>query len=294
MGSGLDMLFEDNFHESADNDGGNVRTLRLSLIEPDKNQPRKKFDDDKLRELADNITEHGILQPILVRPLENGSYSIVAGERRWRAARIAGLTEIPVIIRDLDDLQTAQIALIENLQREDLDPIEEAKAYRRLMDEFGMTQEQVAKSVGKSRPGIANSVRMLSLPDNVQDMLTRGEISAGHAKLLCGVDDELLLMSLAMRASDGMTVRELENEINTKRKVVTETPDDTEILKPRLREYTDPFKKYAAETELSFRRLCGIEAKLSRERGGGYSVKFKFGTEEELEDFIGKISDVLG
>lgn len=295
MGSGLDMLFEDNFHEQEDSGNEtNVRSVRISLIEPDKNQPRKNFDEDRLRELANNITEHGILQPILVRPLGNGSYSIIAGERRWRAARLAGLTEIPVMVREFDDLQTAQIALIENLQREDLDPIEEAKAFRRLMDDFGMTQEQVAKSVGKSRPAVANAVRMLTLPAQVQDMLTKGEISAGHAKLLCGVEDDLLLMTLAMRACDGMTVRELENEINTKRKIAVEDDDDTEVLKPRLREYTDPFKKYAAETELSFRQLCGIETKLARERGGGYSVKFKFDTEEELEDFIGKISDVLG
>lgn len=291
MGSGLDMLFEDNFHEPEDS--GDVRTLRITLIEPDKNQPRKTFDEEKLNELADNISEHGVLQPILVRPLENGSYQIVAGERRWRASRIAGLSEVPVIIRELDDLQAAQIALIENLQREGLDPIEEAKAYRRLMNDFGMTQEQVAKSVGKSRPGIANSVRLLSLPENIQGMVTSGAISVGHAKLLCGIDDDLLLITLSKKASEGLSVRQLEDEINTIRSKNTETIENKKDFKPRIREYTDPFKKYAAETKISFRQLCGIETKIARERNGGYSVKFKFNSEDELEDFIGKVSDLF-
>lgn len=295
MGSGLDLLFEDNFHESDNTeDSGNIQTLRISYIEPDKNQPRKNFDEERLQELADNITEHGILQPILVRPLDNGSYRIVAGERRWRAARLAGLTEVPVIIREFDDLQTAQIALIENLQREDLDPIEEARAFRRLMDEFGMTQEQLAKSVGKSRPGIANSVRLLSLPEHIQEMVTKSKISVGHAKLLCGIEDEVLQNGLAVKASEGLSVRQLEDEINTIRRTNTEPIEEKPDIKPKIKEYTDPFKKYAAETELSFRQLCGIDAKLARERNGGYSVKFKFGSEEELKDFIGKISDVLG
>lgn len=296
MGSGLDLLFEDNFHESEESGEGEVRSLRISFIEPDKNQPRKHFDSARLSELADNIAEHGILQPILVRPLENGSYGIVAGERRWRAARIAGLKEVPVIVRELDDLQTAQIALIENLQREDLDPIEEARAFRRLMDDFGMTQEQVARSVGKSRPAIANSVRLLGLPENIQSMVTRGDISVGHAKLLCGIDDELLLITLSKKACEGMSVRQLEDEIELIRRTNPEPIEEEPDMKrkSRIKEYTDPFKKYTAEIELAFRRQCGIDAKLARERGGGYSIKFKFDSEAELKEFVSKMSETFG
>ena len=289
MGSGLDLLFEDNFHGES-SDGGDTKTLRLSLIEPDKNQPRKSFDEERLKELADNITEHGVLQPILVRPIGNGSYRIVAGERRWRAARAAGLSEIPVVIRELDDKQAAQIALIENLQREDLDPIEEAKAYRRLMDDFDMTQEQLAKSVGKSRSGIANAVRLLSLPDDVQKMVSDGMISVGHAKVLCGIEDENEMLVLSALATSGISVRELEKHIEKMREPAPEKPVE-KTPEAKIKEYTDPFKKYAAETALSIKQLFGTEAKLGKEKKG-FSLKFSFENREELESFIDRLTEM--
>ena len=292
MGSGLDMLFEDNYHEE-NSGGGDVKTLRISFIEPDKDQPRKSFNEQKLNELAENIAEHGVLQPILVRPLDNGSYRIVAGERRWRAARIAGLTEVPVIIREFNDAQAAQIALIENLQREDLDPIEEAQAYRKLMNEFGMTQEQVSKSVGKSRSGIANSVRLLSLPENVKAMVSDGVISVGHAKILCGIDDEVKLNELTAIAASGVSVRDLEAEaakMNTLKKI----PEPKKKPVGKLKEYSDPFNKYAAETAISIRQQFGAEAFLAKEKNGSFSLKLVFFSQEELEDFVGKLSEISG
>ncbi|MCR5123319.1 MAG: ParB/RepB/Spo0J family partition protein [Ruminococcus sp.] len=289
MGSGLDMLFEDNFHE--ENSGGDIKTLRISFIEPDKDQPRKNFNEQKLNELAENISEHGVLQPILVRPLDNGSYRIVAGERRWRAARIAGLTEVPVIIREFDDIQAAQIALIENLQREDLDPIEEAQAYRRLMDEFGMTQEQVSKSVGKSRSGIANAVRLLSLPEDVREMISHGMISVGHAKVLCGIGDEEKLRTLSALAGSGISVRELEAEVD-KMNTLKKFPEPKKKTEEKLKEYSDPFNKYAAETALSIRQQFGADAYLSKEKNGSFSLKLTFMSREELEEFVGKLSEI--
>ena len=159
LGKGLDALFMDN--ETADS---GIVTLRLSEIEPNKDQPRKVFSEESLNELADSIKEHGVLQPLLVRPLSTGGYQLVAGERRWRAIRMEGLREVPVVIRDMDEEQAMEIALIENLQREDLNAIEEASGYKMLMERYGMTQEQVAKRVGKSRPAVANALRLLNLP----------------------------------------------------------------------------------------------------------------------------------
>ena len=185
LGKGLEALFVDN----ATADGEHLTTLRISQVEPNKEQPRREFEAAALGELADSIREHGILQPLIVRPLEGDRYQIVAGERRWRAARMAGLTEVPAIVRELDDLVTMELALIENLQREDLTPLEEAEGYRSLMELYGMTQEQVARRVGKSRPVIANALRLLSLPEEVRRTLAEGKISAGHARVLAGVED---------------------------------------------------------------------------------------------------------
>ena len=178
LGKGLNAIFIENDNE--DKSGG--VTLNISEIEPNRSQPRKEFDENALSELAQSISEHGLLQPLLVRPLPLGGYEIVAGERRYRACRMAGLTEIPVIIRELDETQTMELALIENLQREDLTPLEEAEGYSVLVDEHNMTQEEVARSVGKSRPAIANALRLLKLPDSVKEYLKEGKISAGHAR----------------------------------------------------------------------------------------------------------------
>ena len=206
LGAGLDTLFSDNANEVQVK-----KTLRTAELEPNRDQPRKAFSDEAITALADSIREHGMLQPILVRPISSGGYQIVAGERRWRAARMAGLDEVPVNIRELSDLETMQIAIIENLQRENLNPIEEAAGYNDLIEKFGMTQEKVAKMVGRSRSAVANAVRILSLPDRVLKMVKNGELSAGHARALLGFEDEEMLIATALRAADGgLTVRQVE------------------------------------------------------------------------------------
>ncbi len=208
LGAGLDLLFSDN-----SNSVQVKSTLRISEIEPNRDQPRKYFSEESITALADSIREHGILQPILVRPLLDsaGSYQIVAGERRWRAACRLGLNEVPVIIKEFSDIETMQIAVIENLQRENLNPVEEALSYNDLIEKYGMTQEKVAKMTGKSRSAIANSIRLLSLPKQVLEMLADGSLSVGQAKALLASEDEKMLLSVAERAADGgMTVRQIE------------------------------------------------------------------------------------
>ena len=207
LGKGLDALFMDN--ETVDS--GGVVTLRLSQIEPNRDQPRKIFSEEALNELADSIREHGVLQPLLVRPLPGGSYQLVAGERRWRASRMAGLQEVPVVIREMDEEQAMEIALIENLQREDLNAIEEATGYKQLMERYGMTQEQVAQRVGKSRPAIANALRLLNLPQKVMDMVGEGEVSPGHARALLAFDDQDRIVEIAQKVKTGKySVRDIE------------------------------------------------------------------------------------
>ena len=206
LGKGLDALFVDNETK----DSGNMM-LRLSSIEPNKDQPRKQFDEDALIELADSIRQHGVIQPLLVRPLDNGMYQLVAGERRWRASRMAGLMEVPVVIRDLSDHETMEIALIENLQRKDLNVIEEALGYQQLMEKYDMTQEKVAERVGKSRPAVANALRLLNLPEQVIDMVKTGEVTAGHARALLAIEDNDLKIEAALLiVRKGMSVRQTE------------------------------------------------------------------------------------
>ncbi|MBQ9993486.1 MAG: ParB/RepB/Spo0J family partition protein [Clostridia bacterium] len=210
LGKGLDVLFAENSAK----DGISSVMLRITELEPNRNQPRRAFDQSALEELADSIREVGIIQPITVRSIADGGYQIVAGERRWRAAQIAGLQEVPVIIHELTDREVAEYALIENLQREDLDVMEEAEGYRHLMTEYGMTQEQVSERMGKSRSAIANTVRLLELPDGVQKLLRRGELTAGHARALLALptaDDMLRIGNLA--AKRGMTVRDVEKVV---------------------------------------------------------------------------------
>ena len=173
----MDALVVDNSTDQAE-----ISTLAITEIEPNRDQPRKQFDPTALSELADSIKEYGVLQPLVVRPLPDGSYQLVAGERRWRASRMAGLSSVPVVIRELTDSQAMELALIENLQREDLNAIEEAAGYRELMDRFGLTQEQVAQRVGKSRPVITNAMRLLNLPEDAREMVVDGRLSAGHAR----------------------------------------------------------------------------------------------------------------
>ncbi len=206
LGRGLSAIFEEN----ARGDAGVVE-LKLGEMEPNRDQPRTTFDDEALGELADSIRQHGILQPILVRPLLSGGYQIVAGERRWRAARMAGLSEAPVLIRELSDGEVTQIALIENLQREDLSPLEEAKGYRALMEQHGMTQEETARVVGKSRSAVTNTMRLLNLAEEVQKMVEDGTLSAGHARALLSIPDGKAQTDAAKRVvRDGLSVRETE------------------------------------------------------------------------------------
>ena len=181
LGMGLDALFD---ASSIEVEGGRLRMVPLSAIEPNKDQPRREFDEEKLQQLADSISRYGVLQPLLVRDMGNGRYQLLAGERRWRAARLAGLTELPVQLKELEDQGVLEVALIENLQREDLNPMEQAGGYRRLMEEFSLTQEEVAARVGRSRPAVANTLRLLSLPKTIQDMVQEGALSEGHGRAL--------------------------------------------------------------------------------------------------------------
>ena len=207
LGQGLDILFEDNAFESKE-----VKTLRMSDIEPNKAQPRNVFDEDNIKGLADSIKEHGLIQPIVVRPLPNGiTYQIIAGERRWRACRLLKMEDVPVIIRETDELGAAELAIVENVQRADLNPVEEASAYRALMDKFGITQDKLAETMGKSRSYIANLTRLLSLPEEALTALGNGEISVGHAKVLMSIEDkDSLLYALDTVIKEKLSVRQTE------------------------------------------------------------------------------------
>ncbi len=207
LGMGLDALFDASAIEV---EGGTLRMVPLSAIEPNPEQPRREFDEEKLAQLADSISRYGVLQPLLVRDLGNGRYQLVAGERRWRAARMAGLTELPVQLRQLEGGEELEVSLIENLQREDLNPIEQAAGYRRLMEEFSLTQEEVALRVGRSRSAVANTLRLLTLPQTLLDMVREGALSEGHGRALVGLPEEKAL-PLALSAVDhGLSVRQLE------------------------------------------------------------------------------------
>jgi len=208
LGSGLGALFGD--VESAKPETAE-RTLPISRVEPRSDQPRSRFDGAALEELAESIRQHGLIQPITVRKIDGGYYQIIAGERRWRAARAAGLTEIPVRIIEADDRQAMELALVENLQREDLNPIEEAKGYRTLMQEYGLTQEDAAAAVGKSRPAVANALRLLGLSDAAQQLVEEGRLSAGHARALLSIRDDQLLIEAAQTVIDKhLSVRQTE------------------------------------------------------------------------------------
>jgi len=221
LGKGLDLLFAENALE----DAGKAVTLPIDEIEPNRDQPRKQFDDAALSELAASIAQHGVLQPLLVRPLAGGGYQIVAGERRWRASRMAGLSEVPAVIREMDDREAAELALIENLQREDLNPMEEALGYRTLMETHGLTQEETAKAVDKSRPAVANALRLLHLPEEVTVLVASGVLSAGHARAILSFDSPEKQIEMANFAvAKGASVRELEKLAKAAKKTGKVTP----------------------------------------------------------------------
>lgn len=208
LGIGLDALFGSSNFDEAESE---LLHLPISKVEPRLEQPREYFDEDALQELADSIAQYGLIQPITVRKLSTGYYQIIAGERRWRASRLAGLTEVPVRVIEADDRRTAELALVENLQREDLNPIEEAKGYRTLIEEYGLTQEEAAKSVGRSRPAITNAMRLLSLSAPVLEMVEKGELSAGHARALVPISDEKLQWEAANEVKNkNLSVRKTE------------------------------------------------------------------------------------
>lgn len=271
LGRGFDSLFTDNTVESTPN-----AELRLSQLVPNRDQPRKVFDDAALRELADSISKHGLIQPILVRPMDDGSYSIVAGERRWRASRLAGLEKVPVVIKEMTDNEAMELALIENLQREDLNPIEEAQGYKTLMDTFSMTQEQVSTRVGKSRSAVANALRLLALKDYESDALQKGEISAGHARALLSIPDSELRREAFELARSGASVREIE------RISKQQTPGIT-MKKPRIK------NKLYVETEAALAEQIGRKVKISGNGKSG-TLTIEFFSEEDLFDIAKKLA----
>ena len=239
LGTGLDTLFEDNGFGLAQENG---TVLRLTEIEPNRNQPRKEFDEQALSELADSIREHGIIQPLAVRPAGDNYYQIIAGERRWRAARLAGLTDVPVVVIEADDKKAMELALIENLQRSDLNPIEEALGYQELMGTYEMTQEQAAARVGKSRPAVANALRLLSLSPAVLELVKDGSLSAGHARALLPVKDEAQQLSIAQKVMAlGLSVRQTEalcKKLTKQAQPVKEQPPQVDYLAECEKELT--------------------------------------------------------
>lgn len=275
LGKGLGaLMFENSVEElSASN------KLPLDEIIPNKEQPRKTFDEAALQELADSIAQHGVLQPLLVRPLVSGGYQLVAGERRYRASRIAGLKEVPVVIKELSDIETMEIALIENLQREDLNPIEEAEGLQALIDKCGFTQEDVAASVGRSRPAIANSLRLLKLPDSVRDMTRDGKISAGHARALLALENEALILEAADNIiANKMTVRDVERLAKTK---------DKASVSQKRNKRRDSFYD---EVELSLSETLGRRVKVYNSRSKG-TIEIEFYNMEDLKDIANKLGE---
>lgn len=276
LGRGLDSLFADN---SVEEINPSVNKLRIMEIEPNHDQPRKDFDEKALSELAESIEQHGILQPLVVRPLASGSYQLVAGERRWRAARIAGLTEVPVIIKELTDEEVIEIAMIENLQREDLNPLEEALGYRYMMDELKITQEQAAEKVGKSRPAVANALRLLKLPDEVQNMVKNNLISPGHARALLGFDNENMIIETAkMIVKDDLSVRDVESLVKKSKKA-------PKVVKQQKRD------KFFSEVELALVENLGRKVKIKEAKQDAGVLEIEFFDKDDLEDLAMKLEN---
>lgn len=274
LGKGLGALMLENNVD----DMVSTSTLPINEIIPNKEQPRKTFDEGALQELADSITVHGVLQPLLVRPLLSGGYQLIAGERRWRASRMAGLKEVPVIIRELSDSEAMEIAIIENLQREDLNPIEEAEGLQALIDKCDYTQEQVAVSVGKSRPAIANALRLLKLPEEVRQMTKEGEISAGHARALLAFDNQAIMYEVAKRiVSDKLTVRDVERLA----KRPTKSAEKKQNAKHR--------DSFYDEVELSLTEVLGRRVKVYNGRSKG-TLEIEFYSLDDLKDIANAIA----
>ena len=281
LGRGLDAIFLENTIEKGQAGDSSVRLLSLSLIDPKSDQPRKNFDKNSLMELAASIAENGLLQPIIVREYLGGRYQIIAGERRFRAAKLAGLEEIPVMIMERDDRKVAEIALIENIQREDLNPIEEAMAFKSLMDEYGLTQEQLSATVGKSRSAIANAVRLVDLPAPVLEMVASGELSAGHGRTLLGVKlfDNMILLAKKTAELD-LSVRQLEEEVKRINKPVAikQKEDDEEPV------YVDYFREMELRIQSRLGRKTVIKGK-----GRKKSLTLFYEDNEDLNELLKSI-----
>ena len=271
LGRGLESLFED-AAPSFESDT-RIETLPLREIEPDPGQPRKTFDDETLAELSASIAEHGLLQPIAVRPKPSGGYLIVAGERRWRASRMAGLTEVPVIVKDVTDEQAMELALVENLQREDLDPVEEAVGIRELMTRCDLTQEQAARKLGKSRSALANSLRLLSLPETVLELLKSGFITIGHAKVVLGLPTpELQGEAAQMIADNQLNVRQAEALCK-------------KLAKPAKEPVAAPLPSaLPVEVEESLKQALGSEVRVAYHDGKG-KLTVHFYSDDQLKAF---------
>ena len=280
LGKGLEVLFAENSIEEE----GKTVSLPISEIEPNRAQPRKQFDDEALAELSASISQHGVLQPLLVRPVAGGSYQLVAGERRWRASRMAGLTEVPVVIREMSDKEAAELALIENLQREDLNPMEEAMGYRTLMETYGLTQEETAKSVNKSRPAVANALRLLHLPDTIAQMVAGGELSAGHARaLLAFATEEEQLDAAAAAVDNSLSVRDLERMAKASRAPRKEKEAPALFSRPPIFE----------EVELSLTEHMGRRVKVTPLKAGdksGGTLTIEFFDSGDLQDLAARLA----
>ena len=279
LGKGLEALFADNSTESE----GKPILLKISEIEPNRDQPRKDFDELSLVELADSIIQHGVIQPMLVRPIAGGGYQIIAGERRWRASRMAGLTEVPVVIKELNDKEMMEIALIENLQREDLNSIEEAEGYKSLMDSYGLTQDEVSKRVGKSRPTVANSMRLLNLPQNIIQFVRENKLSAGHARALLSIEETVKIEELAQNIiKNNLSVREIEKltkKINSEHNKTDKKSADDNVSRGTV--YN--------EVELSLSEHLGRRVKVTAGKQKGI-IQLEFYSEDDLIELANKIA----
>ena len=277
-GRGLDAIFLDNALEEKESATSGVATLRLSLIDPKSDQPRKNFNKDSLEELASSISQNGLLQPILVREYGEGRYQIIAGERRFRASKLAGLSEIPAIILDKDDRDVAELALIENIQREDLNPIEEAMAFRSLCEEYGLTQEELSGRVGKSRSAITNAMRLLDLPADVLNMVASGEISAGHGRTLLGLKNREDVLPLAEKIQVlDLSVRQVEEEVKrlNKQKKANLDEDEEEL----------PLVDYFREMELRLQSHLSRKVKING-KGKSKSLTLFYEDNEDLDELL--------
>jgi len=272
LGKGLEALFVDNATET----GRGSMEIAIAEIEPDRRQPRSDFGEDSLAELADSIREHGVLQPLLLRPLPGGGYKIIAGERRFRAAHAAGLNTVPAIVRDFSEQRAREAALVENLQREDLNPVEEALGYQSLLDGYGLTQEEAAKSVGKSRSTVANALRLLSLPEHTLRLLSGGAITTGHAKALLALSSEDIDSVADKITAQGLSVREVESMVRQKQKG-----------RERVKRQVTP-DSAAAEVEIALREALGVEVRVRYIKGGG-TLSIDFYSKEQLYEFANKL-----